>query len=602
MKYPYITEIPQTRDMVTQFYGLDKTYGCDIAHFADMKNMTSENFPALSTRRHYLDTNKNMLTNVISIGDSIAYLESNMKLWVNTSVKYTFTSDKTRTLGTFGSKIVVMPDAVAIDYKTGEVTELSASRTSSLQSIGYADSKGNAITPKPSSYYDTNKPTDGSYMISTKNGATTIQQYSTATKSWNYISSTYISIFANNIGMTGNNILFKDGDSVRITVTLPDATTWDDVTSVFPNRIEGTYKYYTDAVIKKVGQHSITILGISSSAKEFTSAVPVTVERLVPELQYMVEYNNRLWGICDNEIRASKLGDITNWYNYEGLSTDSYAATIGTLGRITGSCVLGNNPLFFKEGSIIKVTVSGSGAHSYKEYSCAGVDDGSENSIAVSGNTAFYNSEDGIYAYGGSVPYKISDSLGNIHLINAHGAIINDKYFISGTWSFNGESGFLGTYCYDINKKIWSRYIDTSLKYMTLCRTSLGDSLVASKDRKLVFMIGPCPWDSLGGTTESDFDWYIESGDIGFDSPDKKYISRIDIRLQLSMGTDVSIYMNYDSSDVWTCVRNINSSGTKSFSVPIKPERCDHFRYKLVGHGDAKIISISKITEQGSDN
>ena len=39
----------------------------------------------------------------------------------------------------------------------------------------------------------------------------------------------------------------------------------------------------------------------------------------------------------------------------------------------------------------------------------------------------------------------------------------------------------------------------------------------------------------------------------------------------------------------------------KSFAVPIKPKRCDHMRLKIVGEGEAKIFSICKTVEWGSD-
>ena len=39
----------------------------------------------------------------------------------------------------------------------------------------------------------------------------------------------------------------------------------------------------------------------------------------------------------------------------------------------------------------------------------------------------------------------------------------------------------------------------------------------------------------------------------------------------------------------------------RSFSVPLRPRRCDHFRLRIVGEGDAKIYSISKTIEQGGD-
>ena len=95
--------------------------------------------------------------------------------------------------------------------------------------------------------------------------------------------------------------------------------------------------------------------------------------------------------------------------------------------------------------------------------------------------------------------------------------------------------------------------------------------------------------------------WKAITGVIGTDSPDKKYISRIVVRLSLEVGTTVSLYAEYDSSGEWEHL--FTKSGTKlgSFSIPIRPKRCDHMRIRIEGRGDAKIYSICKTIEQGSD-
>jgi hypothetical protein len=45
----------------------------------------------------------------------------------------------------------------------------------------------------------------------------------------------------------------------------------------------------------------------------------------------------------------------------------------------------------------------------------------------------------------------------------------------------------------------------------------------------------------------------------------------------------------------------MDGTSLKTFSVPIKPKRCDHLRLRIDGEGNAKIFSITKTIEQGSD-
>ena len=54
-------------------------------------------------------------------------------------------------------------------------------------------------------------------------------------------------------------------------------------------------------------------------------------------------------------------------------------------------------------------------------------------------------------------------------------------------------------------------------------------------------------------------------------------------------------------SDEWVHVCTIFGTDLRSFSMPIRPRRCDYMKLKIVGEGMAKIYSITKTIEQGSD-
>ena len=62
--------------------------------------------------------------------------------------------------------------------------------------------------------------------------------------------------------------------------------------------------------------------------RSFAVSTPVRMERRVPDLDYITECDNRVWGCSsrENVIYACKLGDFRNWNSFAGLSTDSYAA------------------------------------------------------------------------------------------------------------------------------------------------------------------------------------------------------------------------------------------------------------------------------------
>lgn len=64
-----------------------------------------------------------------------------------------------------------------------------------------------------------------------------------------------------------------------------------------------------------------------------------------------------------NEVYGCKLGDFKNWTCYAGLSTDSWAAQVGSDGAWTGAVNYQGYPTFFKETVLHRISVSGAGAH-----------------------------------------------------------------------------------------------------------------------------------------------------------------------------------------------------------------------------------------------
>jgi hypothetical protein len=110
-------------------------------------------------------------------------------------------------------------------------------------------------------------------------------------------------------------------------------------------------------------------------------------------------------------------------------------------------------------------------------------------------------------------------------------------------------------------------------------------------------------YDTEHASTEADFDWFLETGEIGMSMPDDKYVSRILIRMEANSTGTIAIAFEYDSSGSWvdtfTLSNAVGALGTKK--VPLIPRRCDHMRIKITGKGNAKIYSLTKTVEQGSD-
>ena len=601
MQYPYLDEVTRYREMTNAFGGYNHQLSCSEGQFFDMKNMTSQYYPILSPR--------NPRGIVKQFKNPQGILDKEELMWIDDGKLYkngvevtlkgvTLSKTGEKTMAKMGAYVIIMPDKVWYNASTGECGYMEATCTIAKGNeirFQNCDSKGSSIELKDSEYYAENEPQNGDYMVSEANGTTSVKVYSSVTKSWTNASKTHVQIVATGIGKK-----FEKGDGVKITIALEDSWFYDafvDITNIFVND-EGGEKHSINTTILDKTDNSITIVGIvktlRSTEPKFSEAT-LTVERTVPDMEFITECNNRLWGCSKDghELYACKLGDAKNWNVFAGISTDSWTATIGSDGKFTGATTYLGYPIFFKEDGLIKISIGTNGGHQTKETKCRGVQSGSERSLAILNETLYYKSSTSICAYTGSLPIGISDDLGEVRYSDASAGTIGDRYYIS-MKDKNGEPSF---FVYDTKNGIWCKEDNTDV--LTFCRHEDELYYIDAGDKKMKSVRGTTPYELK--ETEGNFKWFVESGNVGYESPDNKYISRINLRISLDFGTNVDFYIQYDSDGQWEHKFNMSGKGTRTFTVPIIPKRCDHFKYKIVGRGGCKIHSITKTLEQGSD-
>ena len=157
-----------------------------------------------------------------------------------------------------------------------------------------------------------------------------------------------------------------------------------------------------------------------------------TIERRVPDLDYICESDNRIWGCsnADNTIYASALGDPTNFFDYSGESTDSYAVAVGSPERFTACCRYGGGVLFFKENKIHKILGSYPAEYTLYSYDVEGVQEGCHKSLQIINELLYYKGIHGVFTYNGT-PRLISANFGDVVLWNAVAGNDGDTYYIS---------------------------------------------------------------------------------------------------------------------------------------------------------------------------
>ena len=384
---------------------------------------------------------------------------------------------------------------------------------------------------------------------------------------------------------------FEKEDGIKLTLK----NKVDALANIFVNNEDNGGMSTNNVIVDKTND-SITITGILGGTTVELTDNELTLERKVPDMAFITECNNRLWGCSKDghEIYCCKLGDVKNWNCFAGVSTDSWAATIGSDGKFTGAITYLGYPIFFKEDSLIKIAVSGTGGHQIKETKCRGVQKGSHNSLSILNEVLYYKSSTCVCGYNGSLPYSISDELGEVRYYDAVAGSLGDRYYIS----MRDAKGTYSLFVYDTKNGMWCKEDNTKVKFF--CK-HLDDLYFIDNFRQMKSVRGTLLYDVPERKTEDKFDWFVESGVIGYASPDNKYVARINLRITLEFGTNVDFYLQYDSSGEWEHKFNMSGKGTRTFSVPIIPKRCDHFKYKLSGKGGCKIHSIAKTMEEGSD-
>jgi hypothetical protein len=66
-------------------------------------------------------------------------------------------------------------------------------------------------------------------------------------------------------------------------------------------------------------------------------------------------------------------------------------------------------------------------------------------------------------------------------------------------------------------------------------------------------------------------------------------------------GAELTVYAQYDMEQEWVPLGSIRGTDLRSFSLPVRPRRCDHLRLRFEGEGNVKLYSITKTIEEGSE-
>ena len=583
MKYPTLTEQPTSREMIDEFRGYNHNLRIGDNEFYDMKNMTSTHYPVMSPRGNRGVYASPANPQGMIAKDTLCYVDGSnfvMDEYVIDMGLSTAEEDCPKKLISMGAYVIILPDKKYIN--TADITDygnIEASfETTTDVTFTLCKLDGNDYTVQFTQASEPANPENTDLWIDTSSSPHTLKQWSESNGMWVSIATTYIKISSSGIGSA-----FNQYDGVSISGILSE-----DLQDLNSSTI--IYARDTDYIV---------VVGILDTVTtQDAAAGSVKIERKMPKMDFVIESENRLWGCrygvsnsgeVVNEIYACKLGDFKNWNCFMGISTDSYAASVGTDGQFTGAVTHLGYPLFFKENCLHKVYGNYPANYQIQTTACRGVQKGCSGSLAIVNEVLYYKSRQSVCAYDGSLPEEIYNALGDEIYGNAVACAHGNKYYVS----MSDVYGIYHLFVYDASKGMWHKEDNTRVDAFCSCRGELY--FVDHADKKIKTVLGSGTKDS------SSVEWMVESGVIGTYSPDKKYISRLTVRMSLALGSVVRFYAQYDSGGDFEPLFTMTGTSLKSFTVPIRPKRCDHMRLRIEGQGDAKIFSIAKTIEQGSD-
>lgn len=340
-------------------------------------------------------------------------------------------------------------------------------------------------------------------------------------------------------------------------------------------------------------ENSFALSGEDGTA-EYTETGRLTVERTVPDMRYLCENENRLWGCSDDTIYASKLGDIFNWNVYDGLDTDAFAVDTGSAGAFTGCISYLGYPTFFKEDHIYKVYGSIPSNFEVMGSATLGLAAGSAGSLAIAGETLYYLSRSGIMAYAGGIPQPMGESFGTERFRDAVGGSDGLKYYVS----MRSIDGSWGLYVYDTRRGMWHREDETQ----AVGFARWNGNLYFLNDRGELWRTGSAQDTPEGLKEEPPVEWMAEFADFTEQDPNKKGVGKIQIRLELEKGARAEVWLQFDSDGQWLRAGSALGEGSKrSYYLPVIPRRGDHYRLKLLGVGGCRIHSLVREYYSGSE-
>ena len=598
---PLLNSDPVYEKQSADFRGYYNEPFGSVVRFKDMRNMSGDDAPIIRTRDprtlYYAVDN---LNGVFSRGDHLYWVSGNNLCDEDGTIGAlaSLAAGTERTFVNMGAYTVIMPDKkLFCPMEDGQpIKDIEGKAQSLNQVVTFTDCDidGNALP------------------------AGAVAVYSKA-------------LLPSSLDMSG----FKTGDVVRF-------QQWNAAGT----QLAKDHGYYQLIKIVTTGQNAPWVVIIKpndiSHENAWTDGPMLKVERLMPDVDFVTECNNRLWGCssANHEIYACALGDPTNWRTYQGLATDSWAATVGGDGDFTGAATHMGTVLFFKQNEIIKIYGDKPANFQIVTQKARGVQKNCSKSLCTMDENLYYLSEGRMVRYSGAWPEDVSMAWGSEKMCaynneGASGAGFGKVWTAvyspereanivmvydgrTGHWHIQDEFHLLNDLTGVGN--FWFVRTETAMFFAQ--ETELGGQITRIYGHQ----------DGASWVEREDprgIESYIMTGDLEMDVLEQLRVQKVMVRVMVGPYAECSLNVAYDNDkdrpgDIgagWEEIAHWTGDTpgddydydqepeelwqeltTRNAEVAyIVPRRCDHFRLAIVCTGLVKIMRLNYIYKPGTE-
>ncbi len=366
----------------------------------------------------------------------------------------------------------------------------------------------------------------------------------------------------------GNNTIYPQSSTDYTNISSPVSITIKSVST------GGSYSNTTIILTVEIRNSEGNIIGWEKGSGNSygsdgnTDYTRGTIMRKIPRSTFGCVAHNRIWACSETgeEILASAVGSPLEFYELQGISSDSWIASTGTPGKFTGISAWQNRVVVFKP-DIIHIVYGNlpSDFGIEKTYAAGCIDSGS---IAEAGGMLIWLYYDGFYAYSGSRPKRISDKLRTKYV--SCRAFSDGRRYYARCVKEDGTGEFL---IFDTELSLWSKISDIDVVTGDYFG---GKVYVCDKTKIYCLQFG-----EYG-------DFYAETPELTFDTFDDKSIIYATIRCKISDGF-LNLYTRANNGE-WVPHKGIDKTG--KHKLPIRYAPGDILRLRLEGHGNVCITEI----------